>query len=1808
MTSTFSHRARQKARKRAPAKRPARLWVEPLETRVVPSLTSGIFEIDGNAIDNTPGTGTGVLPAKTPAPDDWANIYRSLGGTGAGSSLTPPTKASDGVGAFDSAVARSFVSDPAATDNSFFTGGGSKDTNDINQWLHTTNDVSPDKNDLTDAYAAGYIDPANNHGYVYFGSDRFDTSGSAQMGFWFFKNEVDVGPNGTFTTSGGGLATHVAGTVNFTTHKVVTAGDFLVLTDFTQGGTVPSVKVYMWVGGNNGDSNDALLGTTFTGYKKNGPIQLLFDSAASGTTDVNGDGISDITAQVNTSAVTASNVPWAYTDKNGSHGFAANAFFEGGVDLTSLGLGSGCISSFLAESRSSGSATTAQLKDFALGQFDFCFVEVQGGTGTSKPTDTATYTITMTNNGAATLYLKDVTDVTGAGAGNTTLGNIVLNGVVQTAPAGETYNVPAGALDGLAPGETQTITVTRLTTAADLAHDPIVTKTNVVFNTKADFTGDAVTHDPAVNTVDLFNPAVLITKSADKTAAKVGDVITYTFTITNKTDGDTTTAALDGTAPNLDLATISDSLLGDLSSQATAAGADHLTMNEADSFTVTHTVTAADFANFSNGPLTNKVDVLYHPTGFPNDIKSSASNSVDLVDAYITITPATATNEVNKNHTFTATVNKVINGTASAANNASATITLTASNGATPSPAGPFSGSTNASGQFAATFTSATAGQVAGHASATLTVEGVSLTVATDGATTVTGNTNSGDAQKAFVNANIAITPSPVTNEVGHAHTFTVTVKQDRGDGNGLVAAPDGTTVLLTLTSTLGAAGYFTNAGGDNLGTSLTVTVSGGTATFLVNSGSTGHVSIDGLTTVSVDPDGAGGFPAQSVTRETGDGLSGDSADAVKVFVDANIALSPLTAENQVLQNHTVTATVKEDLGDGNGVVVAAANVPVVFTVNPGTATLIYTDANADGDNNPLTATTDANGKATLTFTSSTPGTVTVNASTTFQVDSTGVTVTRDTDPNTPATAGPGGTGPAQKMFLGFPDLHITKEADLDTNQSGSGSVGAQITAPIPQGDTFFYVLHVHNDGNAAAHNVKVNDDLDNRLTIVGGTVQVTVNGLTTTVTPTQDPSDPTDSNHIIIAVGTLARSGQPGDSADIVIRVDTGVPNTDCLYTTNTASVATTDPETPAALHGGTPGESDNTSNTVVVITTETFQTITFDPDGPGPLAPITGAAVFDQAPGNALALAGVLPPGTQGDVQVVFQSTLSALLDGDGNNISVPGLGRTFQLLTEVRFWEHESQLSSTVLDFSPPTAHDNATQSSVQFIYHPIGTALNNRTGAGFAFSAANGDKVILTGTVANSSIDGVGKFSIDALGNLVKVKLDQAAGSTNTQQSLKFSGSTDLSVNVTSTDSGWFPDTHEAVQLLSLSTENVTPFKQVGANTGGYFNGVLPNLGAVNGLSGPDAEFQSDINTSFIALCVPFDEAGNPVLGLQAASVGGGATGALTAQQLQPITAEAIARWAATGLGPQGASALQHVAVHITDLPGAYLGLVADGQIWIDQDAAGWGWSLGSSAAPNRMDLATVLDHEFGHVLGFEHTAASGLMDASLAPGVQLTPAAPSNLVPAPARGVDAVRGDGAGTGATMVPDSHRVALTGQAAPRSEGVTAPVADVAFEVTLRSSGTVAPLANVAVDWSGVSVGQAAGVLSGAAAVPAVVSPWAITASPTDLVLPAPTVRDNESTVPALPYDEDQGAVPGGSPVPAGKSDPGTEADAEAAALRRQACDACFADRAVPAAEDGVELSGGRVVAAAVLLAGLGASWGAQRPEEKSRRGWLR
>src|SRR5262249_26426284 len=61
--------------------------------------------------------------------------------------------------------------------------------------------------------------------------------------------------------------------------------------------------------------------------------------------------------------------------------------------------------------------------------------------------------------------------------------------------------------------------------------------------------------------------------------------------------------------------------------------------------------------------------------------------------------------------------------------------------------------------------------------------------------------------------------------------------------------------------------------------------------------------------------------------------------------------------------------------------------------------------------------------------------------------------------------------------------------------------------------------------------------------------------------------------------------------------------------------------------------------------------------------------------------------------------------------------------------------------------------------------------------------------------------------------------------------------------------------------------------------------------------------------------------------------------ITSDQVQPLLAEAEARWQAAGVDT---SILGAIKVRIADLGGATLGFASDHTIWLDDNAAGWGW--------------------------------------------------------------------------------------------------------------------------------------------------------------------------------------------------------------------------------------------------------------------------
>ena len=492
--------------------------------------------------------------------------------------ITPPGNVGDDwdkvFAGTSGAFATAFITDPTGSaENSFFTGGGSKDERPISsgnqhwEW-DDADDVVPDKDDLSHAFAAAYRNPEDDHIIFYFGADRFDTSGDAEVGFWFFRQPVTLGAKPNFNGE----------------HEV---GDILVLANWGGSNKVGDIAVYEWVGGNN-------------------PLQLVLDTAEADCASAPDD--DPVCAVVNNTA--GETPPWPYTNKDGQGSYKSTALFEGGIDINAL-LGVtdiGCFSSFLAATRSAHS-TNAQLKDFALGAFPVCGIDVKKeGDTLSKVGDPASYTITVENTGQATLYKRNISD--------TLLGAITTNGVDQANPliTGNT----CGA--SLAAGASCTITASRTVQAGD--PDPLPNTVSILYTEKANFTGLAF-NDSDDHSVNLFQPAVTITKEGDG-LSKATDPVTYTFTIKNMSSDD---------SPDLALDTISDNVIGDLEAEADAAGCDTLTDDEECSFPITRTVEGSD-----PDPLVNTVDVLYHPVGFPNDITASDSHSVNLFQPRVEIT------------------------------------------------------------------------------------------------------------------------------------------------------------------------------------------------------------------------------------------------------------------------------------------------------------------------------------------------------------------------------------------------------------------------------------------------------------------------------------------------------------------------------------------------------------------------------------------------------------------------------------------------------------------------------------------------------------------------------------------------------------------------------------------------------------------------------------------------------------------------------------------------------------------------------------------------------------------------------------------------------------------------------------------------------------------------------------------------------------------------------------------------------------------------------------------------------------------
>jgi hypothetical protein len=360
---------------------------------------TGVFELDKNAVQDSP-------PA-----EDWQNVCDET------NSRTPTC--------LDNSTANAHTFETDVAGQSIFTGaqsgGSSKDAQRISGWRWKSGSV-PDKDEILHGYAARYSKspsttcPAGTNPtceLLFFGADRFDASGDAQLGFWFYQSKVACVP----PAGGSDCASNDSVAHTFAGEHV--DGDILVLSDFVGGGETPSIKAFYWNFDPTPNSNladDGAIAGGGSGKCSNhvcDDLIPLFDITNADCASAQAhDGAC---AVVNTGTETS---PWNFTDKSGNSDFAAAEFYEGGINLSLLpgGFASECFSSFSVETRSSATPD-AVLKDFVLGDFGNCVPSVStsaSSTGQVFPGtavhDTATITISGSGSrpdptGTVTFYL-----------------------------------------------------------------------------------------------------------------------------------------------------------------------------------------------------------------------------------------------------------------------------------------------------------------------------------------------------------------------------------------------------------------------------------------------------------------------------------------------------------------------------------------------------------------------------------------------------------------------------------------------------------------------------------------------------------------------------------------------------------------------------------------------------------------------------------------------------------------------------------------------------------------------------------------------------------------------------------------------------------------------------------------------------------------------------------------------------------------------------------------------------------------------------------------------------------------------------------------------------------------------------------------------------------------------------------------------------------------------------------------------------------------------------------------------------------
>ena len=367
------------------------------------------FQLDGDAKAATCGGAFGTLSCPVAQPDDWDSLYLCpASGT---NQCTKKTQAGANLADVIGDLVDEFTSpDPENM------GQGTKDDMNVTAWNWTTASGSA-KTNIMQSFASKY------GGSLYIGANRDINNGDANFGVWLLQNAT-VKCTAAMVTAGqcASAGTFVGkanaqGFRSLVPHKI---GDILMVSAFTNGGTVANIQVYKVIQTVGNDSNpNAVAGTcpanAFDGYanKSTGAtgicLQQLITQASPGTAACNSAITgppavpADAACATTNAAAVASLDPRFLSSQSGAvkGKYPPLTFFEVGLNLEDLGLTTECFPNYIVEGRQSQSVT-ASLNDFTIGSFQSCDSGIKtqaSGPVTVGQTITDTATLSGTTGG-----------------------------------------------------------------------------------------------------------------------------------------------------------------------------------------------------------------------------------------------------------------------------------------------------------------------------------------------------------------------------------------------------------------------------------------------------------------------------------------------------------------------------------------------------------------------------------------------------------------------------------------------------------------------------------------------------------------------------------------------------------------------------------------------------------------------------------------------------------------------------------------------------------------------------------------------------------------------------------------------------------------------------------------------------------------------------------------------------------------------------------------------------------------------------------------------------------------------------------------------------------------------------------------------------------------------------------------------------------------------------------------------------------------------------------------------------------------